>query len=479
VAEEWTRLLARWTAAGVLDDEAAARIRAYELEHAGSNRLRWPIRIALVFGALTLGAGVLLFVSAHWDSLSPQARFALVTLLVAVFHIGGATTEERFPGMAMTLHALGTIALGAGIFLAGQIFNLDEHWPGGLMLWALGAALAWALLKASPQLALVAILGPAWLAGEWFVAIEGPYYYFPRHHIETCGLFLLALAYLTVARPEDSLERRTLSWLGGVALLPTALALVFFAADTRDGAQALPVRLQVVGWALALGVPLIVAVLLRRAAAWPNALAMVWVLVLITIRPALPEIFLYVWWGVGATAFAWWGVSERRGERINIGAVVFAATVLTFYFSEVMDKLGRSSCSTSPASWTGWGAPPAWSGWGCCFWREAGRLNRFVAASSCRHEEVWRDEQNDAQRAVGGGAARGDRVESGSQAAGGPRDASARVGTRRSGRPQPSDSGPVCQPQARGRPGTGRQPRSVAADSNRPFGAGWPTRRNA
>jgi hypothetical protein len=65
--------------------------------------------------------------------------------------------------------------------------------------------------------------------------------------------------------------------------------------------------------------------------------------VLITIRPALPEIFLYVWWGVGATAFAWWGVSERRGERINIGAVVFAATVLTFYFSEVMDKLGRSA----------------------------------------------------------------------------------------------------------------------------------------
>ena len=30
------------------------------------------------------------------------------------------------------------------------------------------------------------------------------------------------------------------------------------------------------------------------------------------------------------------------GERVNVGAVIFAATVLAFYFSQVMDKLGRS-----------------------------------------------------------------------------------------------------------------------------------------
>jgi uncharacterized membrane protein len=34
---------------------------------------------------------------------------------------------------------------------------------------------------------------------------------------------------------------------------------------------------------------------------------------------------------------------DSRTERINLGAAFFAATVLTFYFSQVMDKLGRSA----------------------------------------------------------------------------------------------------------------------------------------
>ena len=61
------------------------------------------------------------------------------------------------------------------------------------------------------------------------------------------------------------------------------------------------------------------------------------------LRPGWGEVSLYVWWSLGATALAWWGVSDARGERINMGAAIFAATVLTFYFSHVMDKMGRSA----------------------------------------------------------------------------------------------------------------------------------------
>ena len=34
---------------------------------------------------------------------------------------------------------------------------------------------------------------------------------------------------------------------------------------------------------------------------------------------------------------------ERRAERINLGVAGFALTVLVFYFSSVMDRLGRSA----------------------------------------------------------------------------------------------------------------------------------------
>ena len=44
-----------------------------------------------------------------------------------------------FAILAMVLHTVGTVCLGAGIFLAFQIFHLEEHWPTGVLLWAIGA----------------------------------------------------------------------------------------------------------------------------------------------------------------------------------------------------------------------------------------------------------------------------------------------------------------------------------------------------
>ena len=38
-----------------------------------------------------------------------------------------------------------------------------------------------------------------------------------------------------------------------------------------------------------------------------------------------------------------WGVYELRAERINLGMVGFALTIVFFFFSSVMDKLGRSA----------------------------------------------------------------------------------------------------------------------------------------
>ena len=344
MGETWPPLLTRWIDAGVLDEETAARIRAFELAHADSGRLRWPIRLALVFGALAVGAGALLFVSAHWDALSPQVRFTLVAALVTVFHVGGAMAAERFPAMAATLHAIGTVSLGAGIFLAGQIFNLDEHWPGGLMLWALGAAIASALLRSWPQTALVALLAPAWLTAEWFVAIQERWSS-TGYRVAACGSFLMALAYFTAARSDrDDSQRRTLVWLGGIWLIPAALALAFDSGPFyyyRD--QILPVGLRIVGWSVAIGLPLIVAIVMRRAAAWPNVLAIFWVLVLFGLHPLRDDVSVYAWWALGATGLAAWGVSDARSERINMGAAIFGATVMTFYFSQVMDKLGRSA----------------------------------------------------------------------------------------------------------------------------------------
>ena len=68
---DWNTWLVRWAEAGLVDAETAHRIRAYEQAHAATGRLRWPVLIALAFGGLMVCGGVLLFVAAHWDALSP------------------------------------------------------------------------------------------------------------------------------------------------------------------------------------------------------------------------------------------------------------------------------------------------------------------------------------------------------------------------------------------------------------------------
>ena len=67
-AEEY---LSRWQGAGLLDENAVAAIRTYEIQHAKPHGRQWQVLLALILGGILLGAGVLLFVAAHWDSFLP------------------------------------------------------------------------------------------------------------------------------------------------------------------------------------------------------------------------------------------------------------------------------------------------------------------------------------------------------------------------------------------------------------------------
>src|ERR1700728_4019016 len=160
--------LTRWQSAGLLDDPTAAAIRAYEEAHAKPSSRGWQVLVALILGAILLCAGVLLFVAAHWDSISPLVRLLLVVAMLVFFHGLGLLTRTRFAGFATAMHAAGTISAGAAIALVGQIFNMQEHWPSAVMLWALCAAAGWALLRDQFHQSLTFLLVPTWIGCEWF-----------------------------------------------------------------------------------------------------------------------------------------------------------------------------------------------------------------------------------------------------------------------------------------------------------------------
>ena len=166
-------LLNRWQSAGVLDAEAASRIRAYESQQTRPAGLRWQGMVALILGAILLACGVVLFVSAHWDEMGPDWRFVLVLAMVAVFHLGGGWARNRFRGLSTALHAVGTVSTGAAIALVGQIFNIQEHWPAAVLLWAIAAMAGWILLQDEAQQTLTLLLVPAWILSEFSFAAEG------------------------------------------------------------------------------------------------------------------------------------------------------------------------------------------------------------------------------------------------------------------------------------------------------------------
>jgi uncharacterized membrane protein len=336
VPEPWESALERWRSAGLIDDEAAGHIRAFEASGRHPAGPRWPIVIACAMGAMLLGAGVLLFVSAHWDELSALWRMMLVLLMVGFFHAAGAAAAGRFDSLATALHTVGTVALGAGIALTGQIFNLSEHWPSAILLWAIGAGLGWLLLGHWTQALLVAILVPCWLAGEWTLRMTEYRYTLPV----AAGACALSFTYLSARRgPADSALRKALGWLGGLALLPSAAVL---SADSWYQVPS-PSEMLIAWWAAML-LPLAVAWLLRgREAIW-NILAIAWTLGVPPLSNGHPDrIAVYAWFAIGAIGLTAWGIREVRAERINLGVASFALTVLAFYFSSVMDKLGRSA----------------------------------------------------------------------------------------------------------------------------------------
>jgi hypothetical protein len=220
-------------------------------------------------------------------------------------------------------------------------------------MWAIGALGGWILLRHWTQAALLALLVPAWLAGEWEVRTQG---FAVGNRLLAEGLLLIAITYLSARTgKEDSSMRRALAWIGGIAVLPIS---VWAFAERREywgwvwrNRPYVSPLLNITGWAIAICAPLALAFVLRKSATWTNAIAAVWVLVIGAFGFGHEDVLWklwdsvgpYFWGGVGALGMVAWGLLERRRERINLGVAGFALTVIIFYFSDVMDKLGRSA----------------------------------------------------------------------------------------------------------------------------------------
>jgi hypothetical protein len=95
---------------------------------------------------------------------------------------------------------------------------------------------------------------------------------------------------------------------------------------------------------VALLVPSLVALALDARRAIRSGVAIAWTLALALIGGRTHEsLAMYAWCAIGAAGLAAWGIRDRRAERVNLAVAGLAITVMAFYFSSVIDKLGRSA----------------------------------------------------------------------------------------------------------------------------------------
>ena len=351
-------LLNRWQRAGVLDAGVAASIRAFEEKQEKPGGLRWQGLVALILGAILLACGVALFVSAHWDQLGPGARYAIVIALVSIFHLAGGYVRGGFPGMSTTLHAVGTLSTGAAIALVGQIFNIQEHWPAAVLMWAMAALVGWMLLRDQAQQTLTLLLVPAWMISEiafranWRIGLN---VYAGRF------LFVWAILYLTFFLGSQKKIVQGILFAAAAIAATVGTVLMLDGWESWSAQQSyIPFSIRVWAWIALAALPLVIAAFHGHKGLMPVALAVVYSIALpwcyrswtesydpfnagkqVYVRTE-PNLAAHALVAAFAIFLCWWGVRMASKALVNLGIVGFAVAVGWFYFSNIFDKVGRS-----------------------------------------------------------------------------------------------------------------------------------------
>jgi uncharacterized membrane protein len=211
--------LEEWIKKGLVPEESRDEI----LASLGTGRAGSPLAVILaVFGVILLGLGVLSFVGVNWAAMTKFSR--LVLLFGSMWAAYGLaiwfTLRDRaLFGQAFVL--LGVLLFGANIWLIAQTYNINSHFPDGILLWGAGALAAAFLVPSRAALATALVIG-----GYWTSEMTGAQQPIHLAFLLYWGLCATLAWYL--------------NWRPGIHL--SALALIFWLVINYGGIQ------EMLGW---------------------------------------------------------------------------------------------------------------------------------------------------------------------------------------------------------------------------------------
>lgn len=165
--------LRKWVGDDLVSEQQARAICArYNLDYDSGTRMRDRApRVLMVLSALLMGAGLLVLIQHNWHELPRELRMAgmlLLTLGLNAQAIRLAVAAGKLTGAAEALLFAGAVSYGISIMLIAQVYNVGEHYPDGILYWALGG-MAMAVVANSKATAILAsVLSIVWLFAEGY-----------------------------------------------------------------------------------------------------------------------------------------------------------------------------------------------------------------------------------------------------------------------------------------------------------------------
>lgn len=356
-----------WQQAGLLEDGKATELSDWLNNHpqaGGSSRL---IAVFSVIGAVLAGLGLILFVSAHWAAMGPVQRIAILfSGYLAMVLLAALAQRSAYTRVAGALWLAASLAVGANIFLLGQIFHFSLTFWQGPLLWMIAVLfMGWATQSAlQAWLAIpLALLTLGWIGGGegWFSDDQLEFLIAPtglRPIMPVIGLSLISLALLSRRLPAWRFAASTwLAWGMLLGLVP--LVLASFDSQVFDWIfEMQPVSKQWVIAAVSAGL-LAAAILLGDFRAPHTGLAllfaglMVFLLLIVAafdlrdLFDSLPAFALFaITVFVVIMTVVWAGAVSQEPAWVNIGIVMASIFILGQYFSWTMELLDRAAAFT-------------------------------------------------------------------------------------------------------------------------------------
>ncbi|MEZ5926803.1 MAG: DUF2157 domain-containing protein [Hyphomicrobiaceae bacterium] len=184
------RQVERWHRQGWVTDQGLDGIRD-EL-HRGSARFGLA-GVLGVLGATLIGFGVMMFVGANWQEMPRLVRLSLLGAgMWAAYGLAAWLYVKEHPAFGHAAVLLGSAIFGASIMLIAQMYHIEGHPPGAVLVWGLGTALAAVLFRSNPAYALAIGLAGIW--GVWETNLWGTLHW---PYLAFWGALFLALTLTT------------------------------------------------------------------------------------------------------------------------------------------------------------------------------------------------------------------------------------------------------------------------------------------